>query len=101
MTLKSLPRTVGSAGRSILRGPGLASLDTAILKDTKINESVRIQFRAEGFNILKRANFGAPGVSNFVAPSVTNPTGLNGPAGRIQSVVTSARQIQFGLKLIF
>jgi hypothetical protein len=95
------PGTIGNLGRSVLYGPGLATLDIAILKDTRISEALRVQFRAEGFNILNRANFGSPVVANFVQPSTQNPTGINGPAGRIQSVVTSARQLQFALKFIF
>jgi hypothetical protein len=87
--------TIGNTGRSTIYGPGMATLDVAILKDTKINEVLRVQFRAEGFNILNRANFAAPNIALFTA------TGRNSTAGVIQNVVTSARQLQFALKFIF
>jgi hypothetical protein len=35
-------------------------LDMALLKDTRIHEQVRLQFRAEFFNIANHANFGLP-----------------------------------------
>jgi hypothetical protein len=71
-------------------------LDMALLKDTRITEALRVQFRAEGFNLLNHANFASPGVANFTGAGTINPV-----AGKIQGVVTSARQLQFGLKFLF
>ena len=51
----------GNAPRSILRGPGLGTWDLSLVKDTKLGflgEGGNIQFRAEFFNMLNRANFG-------------------------------------------
>ncbi|MEQ1884642.1 MAG: carboxypeptidase regulatory-like domain-containing protein [Bryobacteraceae bacterium] len=87
--------TTGNVGRSTLYGPNLSAVDLALLKDLKLTEALRVQFRAEGFNILNRANFGAPNINVFTA------AGVNPLAGRIQNVVTSARQLQFALKFIF
>ena len=45
-------------GRDTLYGPGIAELDFSALKNIRVTERMRLQFRAELFNILNRANFG-------------------------------------------
>jgi Carboxypeptidase regulatory-like domain len=52
--------TFGNAGRNILRGPGLGSWDFSLMRDFRLGESKSLQFRAEMFNILNRANFDIP-----------------------------------------
>ena len=52
--------TFGNAGRNILRGPGLGSCDFSILRNFRLNENAKVQFRAEVFNIFNRANFDIP-----------------------------------------
>jgi hypothetical protein len=89
--------TYGNVGRNTLIGPGLAELDASVLKNTAISERVKLQFRAEFFNILNRANFGTPNTVVFTSASaVPAPT-----AGVITSTSTTSRQIQFGLKLLW
>jgi hypothetical protein len=41
----------GSEGRNAVRGPGDANVDLSALKTFRINERLRLQFRAECFNI--------------------------------------------------
>ena len=72
-----------------------------VLKDTKIRERLSLQFRAEIFNLLDRANFNTPNLIVFTPPTATNPTGLSGTAGAITSTSTTSRQVQFGLKLLW
>jgi hypothetical protein len=89
--------TCGNVGRDTLIGPGLAGLDASFLKDTALSEKLKLQFRAELFNILNRANFGTPNAVVFSSASSTPaPT-----AGVITSTSTTSRQIQFGLKLLW
>jgi hypothetical protein len=89
--------TYGNLGRDTFIGPGLATLDFSLLKDTKITEKLDFQFRAEFFNILNHANFNTPNLIAF-----TSATGAPSPtAGVITSTSTTSRQIQFGLKLIW
>ena len=76
-------------------GPTQTNVDMALLKDTRISEGTRMQFRAEVFNVLNHANFALPAASVFTA------SGRNATAGQITSTTTTARQIQFGLKFIF
>ena len=91
----------GNAGRDVIDGPGLATWDYSVLKNTAIHERMQLQFRAEIFNLLNRANFNTPNLILFTPPTATNPTGLSGTAGAITSTSTTARQVQFGLKLLW
>jgi hypothetical protein len=91
----------GDVPRNALIGPGLATFDLGLTKNFVISEETRLQFRAEAFNLLNRANFAVPSLGGGAAV-FTNPSGLPNPtAGRILSTVTPARQLQFGLKLVF
>jgi Carboxypeptidase regulatory-like domain/TonB-dependent Receptor Plug Domain len=85
----------GDLGRDTFIGPGLATWDFSALKETSIHERLNLQFRAETFNLLNRANFNTPNLIVFT------PSGVSGTAGAITSASTTSRQIQFGLKLIW
>ncbi len=110
----------GSAGRNIIEGPNYRTVDLSVVKNFRIDEKRSIQFRAEVFNLLNRANFDLPANSEDgeqVFSFVTNATsttpciagtkvGTNcftatGSAGSIFSTVGDSREIQFGLKFIF
>ena len=91
----------GNTGRDTYIGPGLATWDFSVLKDTAIGERLSLQFRAEIFNLLNRANFNTPNLIVFTPPTATNLTGLSGTAGAITSTSTTSRQVQFGLKLLW
>jgi hypothetical protein len=91
----------GNVGRDTYIGPGLATWDFSVLKDTAIRERLSLQFRAEIFNLLNRANFNTPNLIVFTPPTAANPAGLSGTAGAITSTSTTSRQIQFGLKLLW
>ena len=85
----------GNLGRDTLPGPGLATWDLSFLKETVLCEALRLQFRAEMFNVLNHPNFNTPNAVVFT------PTGVSPTAGRITSTATTSRQIQFGLKLLW
>ena len=85
----------GNLGRDTLIGPGLVTWDLSFLKDTRLSERTSLQFRAELFNVLNRANFNTPNAIVFT------PAGVSPTAGVITSTSTSSRQIQFGLKLLW
>jgi hypothetical protein len=87
--------TLGDIGRDTVIGPKNVDVDLALLKDTRITEHYRLQFRAELFNIFNHPNLALPNDSLFTA-SGPNPT-----AGQITNQVGTARQFQLGLKLIF
>jgi hypothetical protein len=91
----------GNVGRDSFPGPGLATWDFSALKDIPIREELRLQFRAEIFNLLNRANFNTPNLIVFTPPTAANPTGLSGTAGAVTSTSTTSRQVQFALKLLW
>ena len=86
----------GTLGRNTLSAPGLATFDLSLFKVIETSEKTKLQFRAEFFNLLNRANFGTPDTNNFSATGQLNPS-----AGRITATRIPSRQIQFGLKYIF
>ena len=89
--------TYGNVGRDTLIGPGIATVDLSAMKNTPITEKLRLQFRAEFFNLLNRANFATP--NTVVYTSATS--GVSPTAGVITATSTTSRQIQFGLKLLW
>jgi hypothetical protein len=93
----------GNAGRNSLIGPGLAALDFSVFKNNpirKISENFNVQFRAEFFNILNRANFAVP-VSPDNTDIFDSNGGPTGVAGLLTSTTTTAREIQFAVKFIW
>jgi hypothetical protein len=93
----------GNAGRNSLIGPGLSSLDFSLFKNNyikRISENFNVQFRAEFFNILNRANFGVPvnPDNTDIFDSTGAPTGV---AGLLTSTATTAREIQFAVKVVW
>lgn len=97
--------TLGNLGRDVFSGPGVEDFDFAVLKNTRIRENVALQFRAEFFNIFNHPNLPLPNGAVFTQGA--NGTGVINPlAGVIQPLtpyetVTTSRQIQFALKLVF
>jgi hypothetical protein len=93
----------GNSGRNILIGPGTSNLDLSVFKNNpvkRISESFNVQFRAEAFNVLNRANFAVPVTPDHtdIFDSTGAPTGV---AGLLTSTTTTAREIQLALKLIW
>ena len=85
----------GNLGRDSLIGPGIATWDLSMLKDTPLHDRLNLQFRSEFFNILNRANYNTPNLVVFT------PSGVSPTAGVITSTSTTSRQIQFALKLLW
>ena len=88
----------GNAGRNSVIGPGLVTWDFSLVKNTHVKERFNLQFRAEFFNILNKANFGTPVDNSTFFDSGGNPVG---GAGALDTTSTTSRQIQLGLKVIF
>jgi hypothetical protein len=92
---------LGNAGRNSLTGPGLINFDMSLFKNMRfkrISENFNAQFRVEVFNIFNHPNFSPPVDFNAL---FDGKTGLPLSAGAIDSTVTTSRQIQFALKLIW
>lgn len=81
--------TFGSAGVSVVRGPGLKNLDVSLQKSFRVTESKRLELRAEAFNFTNTPIFNAPDVN---VNSVT--------FGQVQ-VAQGERNVQLALKFYF
>ncbi|HXG91710.1 MAG TPA: VIT domain-containing protein [Blastocatellia bacterium] len=86
-------RAFGDVGRNTLRGPRLANIDFALLKNTKLSEKVSLQVRGEFFNLFNHPN---RAIANFI---VENAGGF----GFADTGETDAapRRVRVALKLIF
>jgi hypothetical protein len=82
--------TFGNASRNLLRGPGYANFDLALMKNFLVREDASLQFRAEFFNAFNKPNFNSPYGTQRVSSRF----------GRIESA-DDGRIIQFGLKFNF
>ena len=91
----------GNMGRNTLIGPGITTFDFSLIKNTSIREGTNLQFRAEFFNLGNNANFANPAGRRGGQQIFDSRANDRSGAARITRTVTSSRQIQFGLKLIF
>jgi len=111
-----IPDRQGTVPRNFLRGFGAVQWDFAVHRDFPIRESVKLQFRAEMFNVLNHPNFGPPR-GGFISPQFGGPLGfgvspnllgqsLNGNSvgnGALDALyqLGGPRSIQLALKLSF
>lgn len=86
----------GSLGRNVIIGPGFSNIDVSALKNIEFSEKMRLQFRAEVFDVLNHASFGQPGrvVGSATFAQIINTRFPTGDSG-------SSRQLQFALKFMF
>ena len=79
----------GNAGRNIARADGIFGLDLSLLKNFALSDTLRVQFRAECFNLPNHPNFGLP-VTDLASPG-------------FGSILEAAppRLMQLGLKFLF
>ena len=80
----------GGVGRNTARGDSFVNLDLGLNKNFRFTESQKLEFRAEFFNALNRANFGLP-IRTLGSPGF----------GSAVETVNPARIIQFALKYSF
>jgi hypothetical protein len=109
------PTRQGNLPRNASRGFGLAQWDFAVHREITIHESLRLQVRAELFNLLNHPNF-APPVGDLLSPQFLNPQfgqstqmlgrylgGANLGGGGFSPLyqIGGPRSAQFALKLLF
>jgi hypothetical protein len=92
----------GTSGRNTLRGPGLVNLDASLFRDFQLRDGLKVQVRAEVFNVTNTPAFNNPG-ANASAPT-RNADGtilnLNGYT-EITSAQATERQVRFALRVVF
>ena len=94
--------TFGNTGRGDFEGPNLRTLDLALFKSipwARLGGAGRVELRVEAFNVLNRANFAPPTLTAFAGNVDAEPPLAN--FGVIRSTVTSSRQIQLGMRMVF
>jgi len=94
--------TAGNEGRNKFEAPRSTRVDFSVFKDFAIMESVKLQFRAEFFNLFNTPTFGSPGatISGYNADNTPRNDGVFGKITTMGGAYTP-RDIQFALKLIF
>lgn len=105
----------GSLGRNSLPGPGYRNFDLSLFKTTPITERIKIQLRAEAFNIFNHPNLSSPLLPSFIADAAFNGLDAEGRGvGFLPITVTpdvglgnpflgggGPRNIQLAVKLMF
>ena len=85
------PFSYGNAGRGIVEGPGLFNVDLSVIREFKLGEDQRLEFRFEAFNLTNHTNF----ISTDSTWTFANQNfGSIGSAGE-------GRALQFGLKIYY
>ena len=104
------PLRQGDEPRNLLRAFGAAQWDFAVHRDFPIHESLRLQFRAEMFNVLNHPNFGPPagrfgsggfGLSNQLLSQSLSGSNLGGGGFSPLYQIGGPRSVQLALKLAF
>jgi hypothetical protein len=87
---------LGNANRTPLSGPDFVNTDLSVIKHLVPREGMRVDFRAEFFNLFNHPQFGAPGLNgygaDFASPSTT---------AVVNYTVNNPRLVQFALKVAF
>jgi hypothetical protein len=83
-------------GQEQARGPNFSNLDSSILKNFSIHESIKMQFRAEAFNTFNTPPFAQPGQLNFTTAKFSSITST-----RNSNQNNGARTLQLALKLFY
>jgi Carboxypeptidase regulatory-like domain len=90
----------GTAGRNSVYGPVLNQMNMGVFKTTNLSETVKIQFRAEAFNVLNHPNSGFGVAAGASLPDlILENAGIT--YGNQQEVALSSRRVQFGIRFIF
>lgn len=82
--------TFGTAGRNQLRSDAFQNVDLSLFREDHWTERIGTQIRVESFNAVNHPTFGAP-QTLFTSPAF----------GQVSSTVSTARQVQLALKVIF
>ena len=84
------PGQVGNTGRTQVNGPGYFNVNAGLLKNFRFSESMRLQLRAEAFNLLNNWNVNLGGGSQYI--NLASPTFVQATSA------TSARIMQFAAR---
>ena len=90
---------LGNASRTPLSGPGFVNTDFSAIKHFLVpgREGMKVDLRAEVFNLFNHPQFGTPGSSICAACPLVGAAGF----GSINTTVNNPRLFQFALKFLF
>jgi hypothetical protein len=89
--------TAGNEGNASILGPGFWQWDQAIIREFRVREMQKVEFRAEAYNITNSFHPGKPGPTvgsstlGVITTDYTPPSATTAPA----------RVLQFALKYVF
>ena len=90
----------GDAGRNSVRGIRLNQMNMGVFKTTNVTERIRVQFRAEAFNVLNHPTSGFGVAAGASLPdNITENAGVT--FGDSFETALSSRRVQFGLRILF
>jgi len=102
-TFANVTSGFGDAPRNFVRGFDAVQMDLAVRKDFRIRERLKLQFRAEAFNIFNHPNFGTInanfGQTTFGQATTTLASSLGVLSPLYQ--MGGPRSMQFAVKLVF
>jgi hypothetical protein len=102
-SLPGNPNDPGDAPRNFVRGFGAWQINLSLRREFAVREKLRIQFRAEAFNVLNHPNFGYidPNLTDLLFGQATQT--LNQSLGTVaaQYQQGGSRSMQFALKLLY
>ncbi len=105
----------GNLGRNVLRGFPVFQIDIALRRQFSLTERIKLQLRAEAFNIFNHPNFGDPGANFNFTNDLSSPLfgqstqmlgrslGSGGTSGGFNPLyqIGGPRSIQLALKVQF
>lgn len=96
----------GDSARRVARGPGSVNFDFSLFKEVTFNERMRLQFRAEAFNLTNTPTFSLASSNSPPMTCIGRTPGSacndNNPEfGKLSGAQATGRQLQFGLKFLF
>ena len=98
--------TYGNTGRNIIVGPGTNQIDLSLFKNIPlpVREGMRLEFRAEVFNLFNKPQFDNPNESGATAGAATIGVAGAGTltyAGNPAFFQRTSREIQLAMKFYF
>jgi len=98
------PATAGTFGkmqRNSVRGPGFATVDASLVKNTYIREGINLQLRAEMFNLFNRTNLANPSVGTLSSATFGRSTSTRNNSSAPGIGPGEPFNVQFAGQIIF
>jgi hypothetical protein len=93
------PLGLEAGSRNNLRGPHFSDFDMGLIKHFPLTEQVRMEFRADAYNVFNHPNFELPGASGTA--DITSPSTFGVITQDYGSQIGGFRVLQLALRLDF